>query len=171
MEYKIGLFYGSDTGVTEDIADKIISKWKICPIEKHCVDMCKIEDFEPYNFIFLGLSTWYYGELQSDWENFVDDFVNIDFTGKTVALFGPGDQYGYDDYFVDGIGIIAEIVLENGGTIIGHFPTKGFDFIKSKALVNDDFFYGLAIDEDNQHNLTDQRIDQWIRILEEDWPK
>lgn len=165
---KIGLFFGSDTGITEDITDRIIKKWKKCPIEKH--EICDVapEDFNQYDTIFLGLSTWYYGELQSDWEDFFEGFKMIDFTGKTVALYGCGDQYGYDMYFIDGVGILAEVVLQNGGTIVGNFPTKGFDHDESKAQVSDSYFFGLAIDEDNEPEKTDERIDLWINILEEE---
>lgn len=165
---KIGLFFGSDTGVTEEVADKIIDAWDVCPIDKYSVAEAKVEDFAAYDVIFLGLSTWYYGELQSDWEDFVEDFKNVDFSGKKVALFGLGDQLGYDFYFIDGVGILAEIVLENGGEIIGNWPAKGYDFSESKALKNTDYFYGLALDEDNQHKLTDTRIEQWLNLLKEE---
>lgn len=164
----IGLFFGSDTGVTEDITDRIMSKWTLCAIDKHDIRDSAPQDFEPYDTIFIGLSTWYYGELQSDWEDFFEEFKRIDFTGKTVALYGCGDQYGYDMYFIDGVGILAEVILKNGGNIIGHFPTKGFDHDESKAQINDDYFYGLAVDEDNQPEKTEERINQWIGILEEE---
>lgn len=171
MEEKIGLFFGSDTGITEEITTKIINKWSIGMIDKHNIADCSAKDFDAYNYIFLGLSTWYYGELQSDWEDFFEEFKTIDFTGKTVCLYGPGDQYGYDHYFVDGIGILAEVVVENGGNIIGHFPSKGFEHEESKAQVNDNYFYGLALDDDNEPEKTDERINQWIGILESEWPK
>lgn len=65
-----------------------------------------------FGFIIIGHSTWYDGELQSDFEAFFDEFQTIDFTYKIVALYGLGDQYGYDEYFVDGLGVLGEVVLQ-----------------------------------------------------------
>ena len=109
---KIGLFYGSDTGNTENIAHKI--RDKISRENVYLIDMydAKVEDFAQYNKIILGLSTWHDGQLQSDWDTFFETFKEIDFKGKTVALFGLGDQYVYCDYFIDGVGIIGEVVVK-----------------------------------------------------------
>jgi len=108
---KIGLFYGSDTGNTETIALKI--RDKISKENVFVVDMydASIEEFAKYDKIILGLSTWHDGQLQSDWDTFFEEFKEVDFTGKTVAIFGLGDQYVYCDYFIDGVGIIGEVVL------------------------------------------------------------
>ena len=86
---------------------------------------------------------------------------------KTVAVFGLGDQIGYSEYFVDGIGILAKVVLENGGKIIGHWPTEGYDYDESKGLLNEDYFYGLALDEDNQPELTEERLSIWLSMLQQ----
>lgn len=167
---KVGLVFGSDTGATEEITRSVVRKCHFWDIETMDVQKVKQRDpafFERFPFIILGLSTWYDGDLQSDWETYYDDFKEVDFTGKIVAIFGLGDQYGYDDYFIDGVGMLAEVVLENGGTLIGHWPVEGYDFSESKALMDDDStFYGLALDEDNQPELTDERLDAWIAQLQ-----
>ncbi|MEO9571793.1 MAG: flavodoxin [Polaribacter sp.] len=162
---EIGLVYGSDTGMTEEITSAIVDKWDLCNIKVIDVSEVKKEDFNKYDILILGLSTWYDGDLQSEWENYYDEFKTIDFTNKTVALFGLGDQYGYGEYFIDGVGILAEVILKNNGKITGYWPTKGYNFEESKALFNDDFFYGLALDEDNQPELTEERISNWLSIL------
>ena len=167
MNKTIGLIYGSDTGMTEEITQSIINEWNVSDIEVVEVANAKTTDFDRFDVLILGLSTWYDGDLQSDWENYFDEFKTIDFNAKTVALFGLGDQYGYGEYFVDGIGILAKTILENGGNIIGYWSTNGYDFSESKALYNEDYFYGLAIDEDNQPELTQERITSWLSILEE----
>lgn len=161
---EIGLFYGSDTGITEEVTNEIVEmlhKEKI-QVKVKEADVMKIEDYAPFKNIILGLSTWYDGDLQSDWENFFEDFKKIDFTGKKVAIFGLGDQVGYSEYFVDGIGILAEVVLKNGGEIIGHCPNEGYDFSESKALMNDETLYGLPLDNDNEPELTQQRLEKWL---------
>ncbi|MGB0427449.1 MAG: flavodoxin [Flavobacteriales bacterium] len=161
----IGLFFGSDTGNTEDVATKIQERVGEDQIE--IVDMyeAKPEDISAYDKLIFGLSTWHDGQLQSDWDTFFDDFKTIDFTGKTVAIFGLGDQYVYSEYFVDGIGIIAEVILKNGGTIVGKWSTKGYEHTESKGEMEEGFFAGLALDEDNQFDETDERIDNWIEQL------
>jgi flavodoxin I len=162
---KIGLFWGSDTGVTEEIVKVICDQLGTARIEAFNVFDVSLSQFRAYNKMIFGLSTWYDGQLQSDWDNFFEQFQQLPFDHATVALFGTGDQEGYAQYFVDGIGIIGEVVLRNGGKIVGHWPTKGYRFTASKALVNADYFLGLALDEDNQPHLTDLRIKQWLEQL------
>lgn len=159
----VGLFFGSDTGITEEITNEIVDYFEDIEVFEICdVDT---QAFEKYEHILIGLSTWYDGDLQSDWEDFYDDFKSINFSGKKVALYGLGDQVGYPEYFIDGVGILAEEVLKNGGEVVGHWPNKEYRFTESKAVVpdNNELFYGLAIDQDNESNLTQTRIDTWIR--------
>lgn len=160
----IGLFYGSDTGVTDDITRDFVTYWGDDNLEVMEVGDATVDDFEKYTILILGLPTWYDGDLQSDWEDFFDDFQTIDFTGKTVAIYGLGDQIGYAEYFVDGIGILAKVVLENGGKVVGYWPTEGYRHTDSVALVdnNEELFYGLALDHDNESQLTDERLEKWI---------
>ncbi len=168
----IGLIYGSDTGITEEVTHSIVDEWTASEIEVIEVSQASKDDFERFNFLILGLSTWYDGDLQSDWESFYDDFKTIDFTGKTVAIFGLGDQYGYGEYFIDGVGMLAEVVLENGGAVVGHWSTEGYDFSESKALIEgEDLFYGLAIDEDNQPELTTERLTEWLQLVTQAYQK
>ena len=162
---KVKLIYGTDTGNTEVIKEDIINSLDEFDID--VVDVYEItpKDWDSHEFYILGIPTWYDGDLQSDWEDFFPDFKKIDFTGKEVFFFGLGDQYGYPDNFVDGIGILAKVVLENGGEVFGHWPNKGYEFNESLGLMNDDLFYGLVIDEDNQQDQTDQRIKKWVKQI------
>lgn len=161
---KIALFYGSDTGCTDDITKDFVSFWETDNLDvREIADVTK-DDFDDFDTFIFGLSTWYDGDLQSDWESFFDDFQEIDFTGKTVAIYGLGDQIGYGEYFVDGIGILAKVVIENGGTVIGHWPYKEYRFTDSVAVIEEKegYFYGLAIDNDNESQLNDERLTKWI---------
>lgn len=167
---KIGLFFGSDTGVTEGIAMRIQELLGEDTVEVNEIYEVKPEDFEPYSKLILGLSTWHDGELQSDWDEFFESFTDIDFTGKTVAIFGLGDQYGYSMYYCDGIGVLGKIVQENGGTLIGKWSTEGYEHDESKAeLEDEEMFMGLALDEDNQEDMTDERVEQWAEQLKEEF--
>ena len=165
---KVKLIFGSDTGNTDYVVDTYIINM-LDPLEVEVIEVhnLKPEDWDTDNLIILGIPTWYDGELQSDWEDYFEEFQQIDFTGKTVAVFGLGDQIGYSEYFVDGIGILAKVVLENGGKIIVHWPTEGYDYDESKGLLNEDYFYGLALDEDNESDLTFQRVEKWVQQIKQ----
>jgi flavodoxin I len=166
LDLTVGLFVGSDTGNTEEIGKELLKKWNISEIEYIDASKMTIEDFDRFQVIIIGLSTWYDGDLQSDFEAFYEDFKTIDFSGKAVAMFGLGDQTGYAEFFVDGLGILGEVILSNGGYIFGMWPNDGYRFDQSKGLYDDQTFYGLALDFENQEELNDQRLQTWLEMLE-----
>ena len=169
---RIKLIYGSDTGNTENIIDNhLLSLLENKGFSVEVIPVGGIDsDHWKHDKFILGIPTWYDGELQSDWEDYFEEFKTIDFTDKTVALFGLGDQIGYDEWFCDGIGILAEVITKNGGQVIG-FTEKddSYEFEDSKALVDDDTFYGLALDEDNQDELTEERLEKWVDQIKEEY--
>jgi flavodoxin I len=161
----IQLFYGSDTHKTHEVVQSTILpllRLEGVEVQEKVIPELADEDWIEHDMFILGVPTWYYGELQSDWEAYFDHFKTLDFTGKTVALFGLGDQWGYDEWFIDGVGILAEALLENGAELICPWPTEGYNFQKSRALKNEGEFYGLALDEDNQYELTKSRCEMWV---------
>lgn len=159
---KVGLFFGSDEGNTEAVAYKIQSIFGV-----DCVDVLDIGDvtqleFADYNVFIFGIPTWDFGQIQSDWEDFWPDAESVDFSGKRIALFGLGDQFGYGDFFLDAMGMLHDVVVAAGGEIAGHWSTEGYDFDASKALVDGErLFVGLALDEDQQPELTNERLMAW----------
>lgn len=164
-ENKIAIIYGSDTGITDYITTLLTNKLNLKNLDIIEVFTIKPIDFLKYDIILIGVPTWYVGDLQSDWEDFFPDFQKIDFNGIKVAFFGLGDQYGYPDNFVDGIGILGKVVLNNGGEIFGYWPNEGYEFNDSLGLAPNGMFYGLAIDEDNQQEHTEERIDKWVKQI------
>lgn len=159
---KIGLFFGSDEGNTERVAYRIQRR-----LGEDVVDVMDIADvtqleFTNYDKIILGIPTWDFGQIQSDWEEFWDDIAAVDFSGKTVAFFGLGDQFGYGDYFLDAMGMLHDVVIKSGPDVIGHWPTEGYEFDASKAEIPGvGKFVGLALDEDQQENLSAERLNRW----------
>ena len=109
---KVALVYGSDTGSTEFVSDTIAVKLGIKDLVFRDISTMKISDFDDYSILILGIPTWYIGELQTDWDDFFSEFQKINFDNKKVAFYALGDQYGYPDNFVDGIGILAKVVLK-----------------------------------------------------------
>ncbi|MBE9215456.1 flavodoxin FldA [Plectonema cf. radiosum LEGE 06105] len=159
MSKPIGLFYGTTTGKTESAAETIRDTLG-GDITMHDIADAEAGDFEQYECLIIGCPTWNIGELQSDWEGFFEELDEIDFSGKTVAYFGTGDQIGYGDNFQDAMGILEEKISQRGGKTVAYTTTDGYDFNESKAL-RDGKFCGLALDDDNQSDLTDARIKAW----------
>ena len=153
---KIGIFYGSTTGVTEEVANKISEKLDNADVYNIAGNLEKMND---YDVIVMGTSTWGYGDLQDDWQGVLDDMPSLNLSGKKVAYFGTGDQSSFSDTFIDGIGIIHEKIKDSGVTLIGETETDGYTFDGSRG-VEDGKFLGLAIDEVNQSDLTDERVNQ-----------
>lgn len=97
----VGIFFGSDTGNTENIAKMIQKQLGKDVAEVHDIAKSTKEDLEAFDILLLGIPTWYYGEAQCDWDDFFPTLEEIDFNGKLVALFGCGDQEDYAEYFCD----------------------------------------------------------------------
>lgn len=164
---KIGLFYGSFTGTTSNVAKRIAKELGADNVALHniCTDG---ELMDQYQYLIIGTSTWNVGELQHDWDAFMPKLANMNFEGKVVALFGTGDQDGYPDTFLDGMGMLYETFQCRGAKFVGFWPTTGYEFTSPLPLYNHDFFVGLAIDEDNQSELTEQRIKEWCKQIRSD---
>ena len=162
----VGLFFGSDTGNTEAVGKMIQKK-----LGKKMVDVKDIakstkEEIAEFDLLILGIPTWYYGENQCDWDDFLPDLEEVDFTDKLVAIFGLGDQLGYAEWFQDAVGMLHDELLILGCDVVGYWPNQGYEFDASKALTEDkSFFVGLCLDDENQYDLTDERINNWCNQL------
>lgn len=161
---KIGLFYGTNTGNTETVVEKLTDELKNNGFDVDVKDMASasVEDFNDYSTMIIAVPTWNDGELQDDWDAVFDDFKAYDFSGKKVGFVGLGDQEGYPDNFLDAIGTLGKPVLANGGEIFGYWPTEGYEFNTSVGLADNGKFFGLGIDIDNQEDMTDERIQAWV---------
>lgn len=160
-----GIFFGSDTGNTANIAKKI--QEKLNPIHSDLFDIAESsqKDIEQYDKLIFGIPTWYYGEPQCDWDDFFPVLKKINFKDKVIAIFGCGDQEDYSEYFCDAMGILNKILINNQAKIIGRHSTVGYEFEASKALINKKYFVGLALDEDRQPELTESRLCHWIEKI------
>lgn len=162
---KTGIFYGSTTGNTENAANLIctlIDGSKMTPVGE-----AERVDLEACDLLILGTSTWGLGDLQDDWADALGSLSHANLKGKKVALFGLGDQETYPGTFVDGIKDLHDAAIEAGATLVGMCSGDGYDFQDSAAFV-DEQFLGLPLDEENQSELTEERIQKWVdQILKE----
>ena len=161
----IGIFYGSTEGNTERVVTKIQQALGgDSSAVLHNVNSATADDMAPYSNIILACPTWEIGQLQEDWNGFIDELEDVEFSGKKVTYVGLGDADGYPDTFLDALGIIHNKIKDKGASFVGAWPTDGYNFEASKGVV-DGKFLGLAIDEDNQKDLTDGRVAQWVNQL------
>jgi flavodoxin I len=163
----IGLFYGSTNGVTAAVAQMIqdaFAERGVTTVELFDIADYLLETMLDFEHLILGVSTWNVGQLQADWEAVFEELETLELTGKQVALFGLGDQVGYPDTFLDALFFVADKVRERGAQLVGGWPVDGYTFTQSWA-VEEGRFLGLAVDEDNQADLTQARVDAWVEQL------
>ena len=161
---KIGVFYGSTTGTTEDVAHRIAEKLNVPNGDIHDASKLNDELVKEYDVLVLGTSTWGAGELQDDWYDGIKVLKKADLSHKFVALFGCGDSDSYSDTFCDGIGILYEELKDTHCTFCGATDPSGYTFESSVAVINGKFV-GLPLDEVNEDG---ERIAQWTEALKKE---
>ena len=166
---KIGLFYGPLGGSTEKVAKKIATALGNENVELIAAKDAKVDDINKFENVIFGLSTigketWEADKSANDWDIFLPEVEKADYSNKVIAMFGLGDQITYDLHFVDSLGIIANKILPKGANIIGRVNTDGYDFRDSLAIV-DGKFIGLPVNEDFEPELTEQRVNNWVKQI------
>jgi len=166
---KIGVYYASTSGNTEVVTDYIVDCLGADMVEPKNIADVGFAGIQDYELLMFGTPTWDYGHLQSDWEECWSELEDLDLNGVVVALYGLGDQYGYPEWYLDAMGIIYDKLKEKGVRVVGRWPNQGYDFEKSKALIDDGkYFVGLALDEESQGLMTKERVTTWsCNVLEE----
>jgi flavodoxin I len=156
---KIGIFFGSSTGNTEFVTEKLQEILGSELADLINVDSATEKDIDKYDYLILATSTWGIGDMQDDMEDFAELLVKAELKKKKIALLGLGDQDTYPDSFVDGIGTLYTM-LKDKTTIVGEWPTKEYSFTDSDAVIGNKFV-GLVIDQDNQPEFTEERLKKW----------
>ncbi|MBQ8709973.1 MAG: flavodoxin FldA [Bacteroidaceae bacterium] len=158
------VIYGSSTGTCEVLAEKIASKLgcEALNVQNLSADMVAAN-----KNLILGTSTWGAGELQDDWYDGLKVLQGADLSGKTIAIFGCGDCSSYSDTFVGGMGELYNGIKDSGAQFIGSVEASGYTYDDSEAVI-DGKFIGLPLDEINEDDKTDARIDAWITQISPD---
>jgi len=158
-----GIFYGSTTGNTGDLANEIANKLGVDASDVHDVADASVDEVDKYDCLLLGSSTWGLGDLQDDWEGFIGPLSKKNLSGKKVAFFGCGDSSSYPDTFCDSIGIIRDALKSTGCEFIGAGFTDDYSVTDSKAFENGSPL-GLAIDDDEPSKSAGW-IEKWISAI------
>merc|ERR1719191_2473750 len=100
----VGLFFGTQTGKTEEAAGFIA---EATGLEAQDIGDVSAADLAGFDGIIAGVPTWHTGadEQRSGtaWDDYLEEIRGLDLGGKPVAIFGMGDQAGYGDNYGDGI--------------------------------------------------------------------
>lgn len=165
---RIGLFFSKYTVKTAMVAKKIQKAFGETKIDVISIEDAWLKDFDAYDYIIAGTSTWFDGELPSYWDEIIPLLSTLNLKDKKVAIFGLGDQANYPDNFVDGIGLLAEAFVSAGAKLVGSTSMDDYQFNQSQAS-NSDQFSGLAIDFENQPDKTEKRIHDWVEKLKKEF--
>lgn len=138
------------------------------------IELFKLEDLTPEKvasydtFIFggstVGADHWSNDDSANSWSKFFAEIANYKLSGKKASIYGLGNQLIYPDQFVDGMAYIKKNLVAQGMTVTGAWSTEGYDFEESQSI-EDNKFIGLALDEDAQPELTEERIEAWLKEI------
>jgi len=165
---KVALCFSFNTNKTSLAAKKIAEAFGQTQVELVNAESITPEEFLSYKKYILGVPTWFDGELPNYWDEFIPALEDLDLKGRKFALFGNGDQKGYPENFVDGMGLMAAILEKCGATLTGYTSTNGYEFERSKACRGDQFV-GLALDFENQGKQINQKIKDWVDQLKKEF--
>jgi len=162
---KTGIFYSFNSTKTAKTAEKIVQEFEPeFNVQKVNAEELNEELFLSFNNLILGVPTWFDGELPIYWDEFVPALEDMNLKGKTIAIFGLGNQVEYPENFGDAVGIMAELVTNRGAKLVGLTSTEGYTYESSRAEV-DGKFLGLVLDQETQPRLTKERISGWVKDL------
>lgn len=159
----VGIFVGSSGGITQGAAEKLEELFEGAELINMEEDYDDLEQFDEFDVLLIGCSTWGQGDPQRDWVDPLYEMDNDepDMSGKKVAFFGAGDQKEHGEEFVSALGKMKDLFSKLGAeTDFGSWPTEGYTY-KYSFAERDGKFCGLAIDDINQEDLTEERITQW----------
>ncbi len=174
---KVGIFFGTDTGKTRQVAKSIArtlgSEIAAKPVN---VRNATVEGLLEYDVLILGTPTYGEGALPSletgnmteSWGEFLPKLKGADFSGKTVAIYGLGNQETYPHEFVSAMIFLYQTFTECNATVVGDWSTEGYEFTHSESVV-DGRFVGLALDNEIQKDLTPERLTQWLAMIAPTW--
>ena len=162
---KIAIVYSFNTQKTGKIAKRIKEAFgKDASVELVNIEEVTADEFLQYDKLICGTATWFDGELPNHWDEFVPELEDMDLKGKLVALFGLGDQKGYPENFLDGMGILGEIMEAQGARLVGFTSTEEYSYESSQAERGDQFI-GLGIDFETQGAKNKDRVNGWVEKL------
>lgn len=163
---KIAILYGTSGGSVESVAKEVQDLFEGSADLYNVLDV-SLNEIKDYPYLIVGTSTTGIGDLQDDWEGFLPSFAQIDFTGKKVAIFALGDSASYSTSFAESMKVVYDEIYEKA-EIVGKVIDEGYTYDDSIA-VEDGIWVGLPLDEDNEYDLTEERLKRWVEQLKKEF--
>jgi len=171
----VGIFYGTSTGSTEDVAEQIKDAFggdADGPFDVDALVGSVKDNFEKYDAIICGTPTWNTGadteRSGTGWDEiYYTSMSELNIEGKHVAVFGCGDQTSYAENFADATGELHDVLQSLGAKLSGYTGQEGYDHVDSKSIRGDQFC-GLLCDAVNQDELTGERVRNWVVQLKKE---
>ena len=161
------IFFATSTGKTSDIADQLKELLPDAGLQD-VDEISSARELEVPGSLICCIPTWNTGadEARSGtaWDQCIEEIPSMNFSGKTIAIVGLGDSASYGDYFCDAMEELYTAFSKAGANIIGKVPTDGYTFNESKSVLNG-MFCGLPIDEDNESDLSHERLSNWLSSI------
>ena len=170
---KIGIFFGTDSGTTRLMAKKLAKLLGDVAAKPVNINRCTPEDLLQYDALILGTPTYGINQLpgkstkvlEGCWEEFMPQLQGANLSGKTIAVYGLGDQEKYPDRFVHSLIHLYDWCVAGGAEVVGQWSTAGYTFEHSPSVV-DGQFVGLIIDQRSQSLFTDARLAAWVAQIQ-----
>jgi len=171
---KTAVFYSPQGGNVNDVANKLGALIGNDRVDIIPVNQAEAADVDKYNQIILAGSTvgadhWNNEKIVDEWAPFFERIAGNGLKGKKAAIMGLGNSLIYPDHFAADMADLYTKTKNLGAEIFGFVDAKDYDFTDSDAVNEDGFFCGLAIDEDNEPELTEGRLKKWISQLSSDF--
>ncbi|WP_419770966.1 MAG: flavodoxin [Candidatus Marinarcus sp.] len=165
----IGIFCGTAGGTSMVVADALAEEFGVDEVINMEEDFDEMDQLLEHDILFLGSSTWGQGDVHFSWVDILLEIESedVDFSGKTIALFGAGDSVKHGEHFCSALGKLHDAFTKAGAKVVGFVDKSDYTYEASLAE-KDGKFCGLAIDNHNEEDKTEERIENWIAILKQE---
>lgn len=163
---KIAILYGSSGGNAASVARQVQDLFE-GSADLYNVENVTTDEIKDYPYFILGTSTTGIGDLQDDWDGFLPIFSKLDLSGKKIALFALGDSASYSTSFAESMKVIYDKIYDKT-EIVGRVPDVGYTYDDTTAVI-DGIWVGLPIDEDNEYDMTTERLTNWVDSLKKEF--
>ena len=171
---KTAIFFSPEGGNVNHVADQLGEMLGNDKADVIPVISANKEDVDKYKKVILvgstvGTDHWDNEVIVDEWSEFFTKIQDISFEDKKVAIVGLGNCVLYPEHFADGMADLHDRITKQNGKVLGFVDSEGYEFTDSEAVNEDGLFCGLALDEDNEYDLTEERLKKWIQQLKPDF--
>ena len=169
----VGICFATTTGKTQHVAERLHALLDSANAPRDLADVADVSEFTKLDGLICGIPTWNTGaeteRSGTAWDTVLGDIAELDLSGQSVAVFGLGDSGSYTDNFCDAMEELHNFFQQAGATMVGYVDKSDYTFEESKSVMGDQFC-GLALDEDSESDMTEDRLAKWAAQLKQEMP-